>query len=318
MLVILEGPDGAGKSTLATLLLARLAVWRPTETIELLHRGPPRRHPLDEYVSPLLDYRPRTGRSVICDRWHLGELVYPRVLERPTAYDEAVSRYVELFLASRGALVILVDADDETLRERVARRGDDLVDPDRAVAAAAAFRKLSRRLTHTVVPGDRPDAVDLDELLALGEFTEAETARLTTNFTTYVGPPLPSLLLVGDVRATGTAVGDLRPAFMPYPATSGHYLLRSLEADTYERCGLANARDVDDVHRLHAALGRPDVVALGNNALAGAVGLTRRGTAVGAVPHPQFWRRFLHRHSAAYGRLIERASSGEDLRGWRP
>src|ERR687897_2440373 len=85
LLVILEGPDGAGKSTLSRELAASLRAAYPADSISEFHKGPPHHHPLVEYEQPLFHYRPGTGRHIICDRWHVGEAVYPEVLGRATS-----------------------------------------------------------------------------------------------------------------------------------------------------------------------------------------------------------------------------------------
>jgi len=314
MLIIIEGADGAGKSEFAGRLTALLAAARFTDQVEVLHRGPPMQHPLDEYVTPLLGYRPGQGRHIICDRWHLGESVYPAILNRKTRYTHAVRSYVELFLLSRGALLIFIDRPDDIIYENVRRRGDDLLTPALAVAAAQSFRLayLSTRLTVLRAFRDLPDNILAQNALTLA--TQLDTMAMRLNpFTTYVGRPQPSYLLLGDVRNTGVEPGDLRPALMPYAATSGHYLLSVLAEDIIDDCGLANACDVDDVDKLREVLGEPLTATLGVNA--------SRSTEYrfGTTLHPQHVRRFHHHHGGEYAESVRRAlneQSGE--LEWRP
>jgi len=296
VLIIVEGPDCVGKSTFAEKL-RKLIEWRYTsDTVELVHRGPPTSHPLDEYEVPLLAYRQCAGRHVVCDRWHLGELVYPEVLGRSTELTAPVLSHIELFLASRAALVVLITAPTEHLRECVRTRGDDLVDDDQVDAIRAGFLDVSNRTTLPLVhlTSDDVDGSDAVEYV-LGEADAlAQTTRVLTRYVTYVGSRWPKLLLLGDVRRTGTAEGDLRPAFMPYPATSGHYLLDALINAPGFGVGVANACDVDSVDTLLQDLGNPDTVTLGRNALRSTPWVTRH------VPHPQYVRRFHHHRHAAY------------------
>jgi thymidylate kinase len=123
LLIILEGPDGAGKSTLAREIADQLC----PHVVKMLHAGPPTAHPIDEYVTPLLDYRPGAGSHIICDRWHLGEMVYPQILERPTQWNIGIERLVHRFLRSVGACVVLLQPTLSELRTRLDVRGDDLI-----------------------------------------------------------------------------------------------------------------------------------------------------------------------------------------------
>jgi hypothetical protein len=132
------------------------------------------------------------------------------------------------------------------------------------------------------------------------------------------------VLIVGELRncdgvdcdhsvhhhTTGTA-------FMPYPATSGSYLLGALlTTPLLPRATLANACDVDDPVALHYALGNPDVIALGR---AAHLRLADAGISHATVPHPQFVRRFHHRESERYGKLIESlVGTRENQLSWRP
>lgn len=303
MLIIIEGADLVGKSTFVRRLTEAVANLFPGEGIDVFHRGPPRLHPLDEYVVPLVGYRPGTRRHVICDRWHLGELVYPRVFGRSTVLDDAVHRHTELFLRSRGAVQVLLDLPLNVLRDRYALRGDNLVTFGQVEEAWVGFRRESLR---SRVPTLRFWSYpDVGRVIRTADSLD-RAARTLAPFTTYVGASSAQVLLLGDRRHRYDAP-DPRPesrhgpAFMPYPATSGHWLLNALPATLANRCGVANACDVDDPAELARTIGATVVVPLGRNAQRAAA---RAGIAVGGVPHPQNWRRFHHRHAAEYGDLV--------------
>lgn len=295
MLIIFEGPDCVGKSTLAVRLTKDLDAAVADVSVELKHKGPPVAHPLDEYVVPLLDYRPDRSRHVVCDRWHWGEVVYPQVFNRATAHDDAVRYYVELFLRSRGAYVVHVTGPECRTRRCIEHRGDDLVDVDQVRRMHDLFYDCERLSLNpfTRVDGHTvyDDEAHVKKIVDVASDLGVGSAPLGV-FTTYVGPPDPKLLLLGDVRGKSMpGPDDLRPAFMPYPATSGHYLLthltRALNITQLDHVGLANACDVDDAEALWETLGRPYTVTLGRHA----------GKATGSwvdhsVPHPQFIRRF--------------------------
>lgn len=309
MLLLLEGPDGAGKSTLAQRLASAIDGRRPPDTSLLVrHKGPPLDHPLIEYVEPLLSYVPDGTQHVICDRWHVGESVYPSVFNRSTQLDYPVRAWIELFLASRGALLVYVRRDVDILEDVARRRGDDPTAVAQLRPALNAFdREVNRSLLPAIMVGETISDEDLSELLYAARQRQAAVAHLV-DAVTYVGGPQPRLLLVGDQRGASRYPEEYGrwPAFAPFPATSGHYLLRALTIEalsvranglTLGDVALVNANDVDNVQSIWLNVGQPPVVALGENA---ARQLTKINLPHRRVPHPQYWRRFHHHSSHAY------------------
>lgn len=321
MLILCDGADGSGKSTLGARLVDELSRRYPSDTVELWHAGKPTNHPLDEYVTPLINYRPGRGHHIVCDRWHWGERVYPRVKGRTTQFDEPTFRYTELFLQARGALGVHVWRDVLELQDVFRQRGEFVLTDDELHETQKLFTVAynSSSLTRQVVRPDEPDVVEY----LIAEASRAELkARSVTNLVTYVGPPQASTLLFGDVRNDPTTHPN-GPAFMPFPATSGAFLMRALYEssmiDTLEGgLGIANACDVDDVRDVIAAVRPYSVVTLGANAWKAYTDLFGVKD-VGAMPHPQYVRRFHHRHCEDYGAAISEASYyGRDMRSWRP
>lgn len=310
MLIIVEGPDLAGKSTLVDALKTALtSPHQPAADVEVLHAGPPEDHPLREYEVPLMAYRPGMDWHIICDRWHVGERVYPLLHDRATQLDDAVLHHIELFLRSRGALLVHLTEDDDVLLER--RAGRDELTHELNLQARDLFRKfVPESPLHHVTFRMRFDPEGLTSIVSLvtemARTLETQCTRLNS-LVTYVGSHRPELLLFGDVRANGpqakhlTLAGDV-PAFVPFRATSGHYLLSALGDDvTRFGIGLANACDVDDPYDVWKTLGYPRVVALGRNA---SRRLVRGGIRHREVEHPQYRRRFHHHDGAAYANEI--------------
>jgi thymidylate kinase len=305
MLIIVEGPDCARKSTLVARLAERVAERHPGDRVDVWHAGPPTRHPLDEYVTPLLDYRPTRGRHVICDRWYLGEAVYPTIFKRESKMDLAVQAYTELFLRSRGALLVVVDAEVEDVVGCLETRGDEFAQPTQAAETLSLFRTwaVASLLPTLVVRGFSVTDEDVENVLKRAHVLDY-VARSLNNFITYVGSRTPSTLLLGDVRHGHLRgdTSDLRSAFMPYTATSGYYMLSQL-VNTYgygslKHVGIVNACDEDDVHALHTLLRKPYAVALGRRASKVAKWATKH------VDHPQYRRRFKHAEGEVYARQI--------------
>lgn len=327
MLIILEGPDGAGKTSFAQQILDHLAL-RYDGTVTMRRAGPPTHHPLDEYVTPLLDYEPGGSEHVICDRWHLGEWVYPRVKGRPTRMDRPVLNYVEAFLRTKGAVTVVLNPSAAVLQDRVYHRGDDYVRVGELPALHDAYSaKALPELPTLAYLLRHPQLLQQSfaEAVIHTAMQRAATAARFNPFVTPVGPPWrPTALIFGEIRGCDGIECDHRQrhltagtAFMPYSATSGHYLLHALEQTRLIHSSvLANACDVDDPASVWAAYGQPAVVALGRVAH---TRLRRDGVPHAAVPHPQFIRRFHHREAERYGKLIESlVGTEEDQLKWRP
>lgn len=319
MFIILEGPDGSGKTRLAGILNEMIKREEPDSVVKYVKKSVPERHPLLEYedVSEVLLYRPNTGIHVICDRFHWGERVYPTVRNRPTQLDEPAWRHINATLSSRGALVVICNQYADVYPEVYRSRGEDMAQLDELPRVQKHFRELefTTPLFTTSFNWQSPMNGDATRILEVARRLDRSVTPLS-DFTTYVGSSRPIYLLVGDVRhgvdpSTDGGRADLTPAFVPHLGTSGHYLLDALPPVIADDFGVVNACDVDDVSALHRALGEPMTVTLGRNA--------HKATpfAHGQVPHPQFVRRFHHDKKYAYGALIENAlTTRRDYSRW--
>lgn len=322
MLIILEGVDRSGKSTLAKMITDLLRRLHPADRVELLRAGPPVKHPLDEYERPLFHYRPGSGHHIICDRWHIGERVYPSVFGRKTALTNAGTSHIEAFLRSRGALLVYLHAAPSVLDARLdaeqrATPGSSLVDSAQLTVSRhlmdveARASTLYRYEVDTTL--DRDMAFDARNVVRVAETLERNVLQIA-ELRTYVGSENPHLLLLDNARHAARAAADPTPALMPYPATSGHFLLSAIDPfASRSDFGLLNVNDVDDARRAWEILGEPPAVALGVDAWR-----SSSEWAAGAVPHPQYVRRFFNKHSRWYADLIARAAGGLNLLGERP
>ena len=314
MLILLEGHDCCGKSTLADRIAHYLnrsgGRYRTTESlVTVVHKGPPTEHPLREYAQPLLSYRTGRQRHVICDRWHVGESVYPSVLGRRTQLDAGVRAWLELFLLSRGALLVHVRQTDDYLHDCGVSRGDPVAELERIPATTRAFdRYVAESLLPTLsLDVGQVSDDDVADVIYQAQLLEARASQAQLA-TTFIGAARPSLLLVGDRRGVS---GDPRehgnwPAFAPFPLTSGHWLLRALtmhppnvreHGHALSTLALVNANDVDDVETVWRAAYQPPTVALGARASDRLLDLK--------IPHsyshhPQWWRRFRYHDTADF------------------
>lgn len=305
MLIIVEGPDGTGKSTLVSQIADKFNEYN----VKIMHAGPPTGHPLDEYVVPLVDYQVRHAYSfrefVICDRWHLGELVYPTVLDRPSLMDINTFTYIEMFLAARGAMIVHMTDTTAYLESVLRGRGDDLVKPEQSKLMIDMFWNAVNvcNLPVMTIDAHEPTLGMVVDIVDQAMIYEDIVDKLGP-FVTYVGGAEVDTLLVGDVRGGDPSTHGRKPAFMPYPNSCGEYLLRALgSVNALKNVGIVNANDGDNIRNVWAEVGRPHIVALGVNAKR-TVELMIPRTKITYVPHPQWWKRFRYNDYEEYGKMI--------------
>lgn len=299
MLIVLEGCDGVGKSTIVESLagFARSAGMGVT----LLHKGKPEHDdPFIEYETELVDYAPGKNELVLCDRWHWGEAIYGPRYRGKSLLDEVGLRHIDLFLRTRGALQVLLDLPAAIVQQRLSQRGDDLVDIDHVPDIMEKYRVLVANMGQHVLTVDPTSRAVTEALFASAVMCD-EYAMAIPRTKTYVGPASPEMLLLGESRGLPPDPNEILPAFVPRHGTSGRYLLTALErAGIPPTYGMANVLEDDWVSLWHA-LGEPRVVALGTTAHHEA---DRHRVPHGWTQHPQYVRRFMHGRPMDYGHAI--------------
>jgi hypothetical protein len=169
MLVVIEGLDRTGKTTLAREVSKQTGA-------QYMHFGAPTRHPIDEYLEPVLGYRPGSGRHIVMDRGYLGELVWPTIFGRQSMMTETVRKIIEVYLQRKCCLLVLAQRpvddviadclrDGEPVDEAQVRwahelfelayresplfktRAGEAVNPQRAAEVVALARNIEEEMT---------------------------------------------------------------------------------------------------------------------------------------------------------------------------
>ncbi len=63
---------------------------------------------------------------MILDRWHLGEVVWPKIYGRQSLFDETTFDYCNWELAKLGARLILLTRSEDAIAEELLRRGEEM------------------------------------------------------------------------------------------------------------------------------------------------------------------------------------------------
>lgn len=311
MFVIIEGCDGSGKTTLAKQIGEEIRLRHPHDDIQYLQRGQPKVHPFMDYERAVESYRPGQGQHIIADRWHWGELIYGPLYRGESKLAYAGFMHVEMFLRAKGAAIAFLDVPEDIIRRRLAKRGDEDFLQDHDIGTViAAYRDLAQRslLRNTFTQRQVPR-----EIVDIASRLEANATKVNP-FSTFIGVPShPQVLLLGETLAQPKKHSV---AFVPYPATSGHYLLNTFPPRFFSGLAIANACD-EDVRALVTAVHPEATVALGRKASKALEDAKVNPNTWGAVPHPQYWRRFhFHEHEQYLSLITDAITRNRKVHSW--
>lgn len=113
MLIIIEGPDKTGKTTLAKAIATRLG-------FDYKHFSAPKGSPADEYIDFLLSLK----RDTVCDRFHLGELVYGPMLRGKVGITPLELVTIERVLRLKQTVLIHAVTSMKIANERLAHSNE--------------------------------------------------------------------------------------------------------------------------------------------------------------------------------------------------
>lgn len=271
MWIILEGVNFAGKSTLRDALIE--ALQQRGHAVKVNHALPPKEPTRDcvirecLFTSPATDdtdevdlsaYEPGCGWSIVSDRLHWGCPVYGPI-KRPDTDDNGYGelgiggwRYIELFLASRGATTFLMTEALETLHERAAARGFKERDPqvEELKDLQARYEWLSCDSVTLALTLEASKFDDVRKVatrcVGIASAHEALCSGLSRHLD-YVGPHNPQTLVICEPDRN-----------------SRIEVLEAATADQWHTVGMASsAKTVKALHHLNDVLGHPRVVGLG-------------------------------------------------------
>lgn len=144
MIIIIEGPDGAGKTTLANKISEQTGFM-------LLHRTQPKteedkKRMMDEYVQVI-----KANKNCIMDRCWYSEMVYGPIMRDASVISFVQMYELENLLARNGALIIHCTAPEHVLWKRCLKRGEDYIkDRETLKKIHDFFEDLMHKIPHKV------------------------------------------------------------------------------------------------------------------------------------------------------------------------
>jgi Thymidylate kinase len=317
MLILLEGVDGGGKSTLADRIAETFTFLteddpNPPQVVRI-HKGKPTPNldAFQEYELPLERFDLRdlvTSKRdlVIMDRWHAGEQPYGTIYRGNSRLDDAGLLHVELTLSSYGAVKVLAQPSDvELIKFRLRERGEDFLQPEHVDQVWRWYETLKKRYGYVRASDTAPSEL----LQTAKERALGDEPPVPQRWPGYIGSHHPRTILVGDQRNDGPrARHEFVRAFTPcLNGSSAHYLLQTLiRADMHRDFGIVNAHESGvDLSLIPKIESSPTVVALGRLA---SKSLTDLGIEHETVPHPQWVRRFRSKQMGWYASEIRKAA----------
>lgn len=324
-IVVIEGPDGTGKTTLANALVERLG-------FEYDHCGPPEKPALQFYMDSIN----RHDGDTVIDRLHVGSYVYGKAFRGLDDLTDFERWLLEGVLRAHNGLLIYTKLPQEVVEANLARGPDS---NDAVIYEAADKRLAVRQLyaeymaTVNQLPQCTYDftEVSLDDAV---DIVRALQERPRVDWLAPYVPALgnlvdPSLILVGDEphsrqkalqRFRKVGLSDARVArairllarsarfTAPFNSPSGRYLHLALTASKLSPgsyCVLnsiqLDGRPLSTFADVRYLSGHGSVVALGRNA---AERLKFWSIPHRVVPHPQHWKRFHYKDVFTYAKML--------------
>lgn len=310
---VLEGPDGAGKTTFAKRLVENLAGYR-TE-----HFGPPTQPPLEEYLHWLVDQDAK-GHRMIIDRFHLGESVYGPIFRGTLGLNRYELTAIEWALMVRGYMMVHVSQPLKTLVDSLERRGDQMVKVNQLTKILELYWDVTQR---SIMPYDSYDynwPATLRFMLEREKAYRLRSEAYLKHMGHYWGTGClqPSVILVGE-----KVNPKLNSKGVPFSVgKASEWLIDALTWNGWRAtCYLTNAVKEDGEREMVAREVRwlqgqakvderviPQVIALGS--VAGDV-LEKHKIEHSLVYHPSYHRRFNYGNGPnRYGELLHDSLAG--------
>lgn len=288
MIIILEGVDGSGKTTLARQIQAKF------QNVEYHHEGvPPKDVHILEHLGAVLDrYR---GKNVVIDRFALGERVYGPVVRGFDQLGDEGWKLIKRLISATGAMEVLCLPSYEVCHRSWSSGREEMFKKEEQFKLFYS-RYVALKANQYIY--DYTDPLQLEHLLGVCN-TLQQIDKMIGLPAGMVGSPVADYLFVGERGANPKALHDL-----PFFATvnSSRFLNDAIRDADYREDQIAfiNAYKRDNTPNV-IPRNFKTVIALGGEASAVC---TAQDVPHKLLYHPQFWKRFHSSRRDEYVRLL--------------
>jgi hypothetical protein len=290
--IILEGPDGAGKTTLAQYLVKHA-------NFQYVHSGPPKpgEDLLLTYASTL-DSAIRINKDVVIDRLYAGESIYGPVIRKHDHLGEEGQKIMQRIVRGQGVLEVFCLPPYRTCYsnwfKRQQAKGELVTDSNTFHTIYHGYEMLAKKQTFAYSLTYDYSKTSLEVACGTLLSSLATRERLPPG---VIGQPGAKFLIVGEVANHDNL--DLPWVSLE---NSSHYLNTALWDAGFleEEMAFVNANTIygeeNDPEQILAW--KPTIIAFGKIA-------SRWCRSVNhfKMPHPAYWKRF---HSQDRGEFIKR------------
>lgn len=300
-IIILEGPDGAGKTTLGLHL-------QEHHGFKYHHEGvpPPRNgvNSLLNYYGQLLYDAHNSGDNVVFDRLHLGETIYGPICRHQDQITDVGVVLIERLRLAYGAIMVICLPDLDVCRKNwLTRKGSEYVPNDDMFARIYERYKLAASSTSNI------------QQKFWFDYTRMELAGHARVLANLNFPQLPDGV-VGTPRAPFLFVGEIaNQEYLDVPffslQNSSDFLNKCLwEAGfSEELMAFTNALTLKNEPRDLAAIVNAmgpavQIICLGGIAV-GAIKQQLPNHGYFSLPHPAYWKRFHSRDRYGYIKKLQ-------------
>ena len=143
-MLVIEGPDGIGKSTFCRKLVGEIQTRLQDCLAESYPRAIGLKHNnVEDAGSGVEFYRSSIRPWIVQNRFHLSEIVYAEACDRPCGLSFPHYFLVNLALQSIGGMVVVFWADEGDYAKILAKTGFQDFDSDVLIRAAEVYRRAT-------------------------------------------------------------------------------------------------------------------------------------------------------------------------------